>query len=162
MDISGFDDWYAEAYPRLVAQLTALTGDRTQAQDVVQEAFIRASERRVDLPTRGERDAWIRTTAYRLSVSAWRRLRRGRELASSVAMTAEPGLSEDRADLFAALQRLPREQRQALVLHYFADRTVAQIADEIGAPEGTVKARLHRGRAALAAILTDETLGSPQ
>jgi hypothetical protein len=59
-------------------------------------------------------------------------------------MTAAPGLSEDRADLFAALQRLPREQRQALVLHYFADRAVVQIAEEIGAHEGTVKARLHR------------------
>jgi RNA polymerase sigma-70 factor (ECF subfamily) len=67
--VSGFDDWHAEAYPRLVAQLTALIGDRAQAQDVVQEAFVRAWERRVDLPTRGERDAWIRTTAYRLSRS---------------------------------------------------------------------------------------------
>ena len=59
--------------------------------------------------------------------------------------------------LVAALKQLPEAQRQALVLHHIADLPVHAVAAEVGVPEGTIKARLSRGRAALAALLTDET-----
>ena len=55
----------------------------------------------------------------------------------------------------AALKQLPETQRQALVLHHIADLPVHEVARETGAPEGTVKARLSRGRAALAVLLAD-------
>ena len=57
--------------------------------------------------------------------------------------------------LVAALKQLPEAQRRALVLHHLADLPVHEVARETGVPEGTVKARLSRGRAALAALLTD-------
>ena len=53
----------------------------------------------------------------------------------------------------AALRRIPDEMREAVVLHYIADLSVEQIATETGTPSGTVKARLHRGRARLAELL---------
>ena len=159
MDAGEFDRWYAGSYPRLVAQLTALIGNRAEAQDCVQEAFIRAWDKVPRLDSTGERDAWVRTTAYRLAVSRWRRVR---ELSTRTAVTGYDALarSEVRADVLGALLRLPIDQRCVLVLHYFADRSVAQIAAETGAPEGTVKARLHRGRLALADILTQSAHGS--
>ena len=58
--------------------------------------------------------------------------------------------------LVRALERLPEAQRHTLVLHHIADLPVHEVARELGVPEGTVKARLSRGRAALAALLTDD------
>jgi RNA polymerase sigma-70 factor (ECF subfamily) len=55
-----------------------------------------------------------------------------------------------------ALRRLPEPQRRALVLHHLCDLPVREVAAETGAAEGTVKARLSRGRTALAALLGDE------
>ena len=59
--------------------------------------------------------------------------------------------------LVAALRQLPEPQRQALVLHHIVDLPVHDVAREVGVPEGTIKARLSRGRAALAALLADDT-----
>jgi RNA polymerase sigma-70 factor (ECF subfamily) len=64
--------------------------------------------------------------------------------------------------LVTALKQLPEAQRQALVLHHIADLSVHDVARETGVPEGTVKARLSRGRAALAALLTDDPAGGLQ
>ena len=61
----------------------------------------------------------------------------------------------------AALRQLPEAQRQALVLHHIADLPVHDVAREVGVPEGTIKARLSRGRAALAALLTDDPTRPP-
>jgi RNA polymerase sigma-70 factor (ECF subfamily) len=58
--------------------------------------------------------------------------------------------------LVAALKKLPEAQRLAIVLHHVADLSVEEVAAETGAPVGTVKARLSRGRAALAVLLSEE------
>jgi RNA polymerase sigma-70 factor, ECF subfamily len=65
------------------------------------------------------------------------------------------GPTPDRVALIDALRKVPAEQRRALVLYHLCDLTVAQIAAETGVPAGTVKARLARGRAALAPHLRD-------
>lgn len=152
-----FDAWYADAFGRLVNQVHAMTGDREEARDCVQEAFVRAWSHRRTLETAGNPDAWVRTTAYRLAVSRWRRAVRGRRdpdrAIGSTAVARPP--DENRALLIAALRCLPAEQRRALVLHHLVDLPVAEVARETGAPEGTVKARLSRGRAALAALLNE-------
>lgn len=152
-----FDAWYESAFGRLVTQLHAMIGDREEARDCVQEAFVRAWSHRRALDTDGNPDAWVRTTAYRLAVSRWRRAVRGRREPDRavVARTWSPPPDENRTALVAALRALPPDQRRALVLHHLADLPVAEVARETGAPEGTVKARLSRGRAALA-ILLDE------
>lgn len=56
----------------------------------------------------------------------------------------------------AALRTLPDPQRHAIVLHHLGDLPVATIAQELGVADGTVKSWLHRGRATLAAQLTEE------
>ena len=56
------------------------------------------------------------------------------------------------------LREIPEAQRRAIVLHHLGGLSVAEVAHEVGAPEGTVKARLSRGRAALASLLADSTL----
>lgn len=158
MDAAEFDDLYARSFRPLVRQLYALTGDAEEARDCVQEAFVRAWSRRRTLDADGHPEAWVRTTAYRLAVSRWRRLVRGRrapDRAMATPTAVEP-VDEAHVALVAALRRLPFEQREALVLHHLADLPVAEVAAQVGVPEGTVKARLSRGRAALAALLADD------
>jgi RNA polymerase sigma-70 factor (ECF subfamily) len=67
-----------------------------------------------------------------------------------------PGLSADRLALLAALRRLPRPTREAVVLYHLADLPVGDVAAALGVPVGTVKARLSRGRATLADFLADD------
>jgi RNA polymerase sigma-70 factor (ECF subfamily) len=153
-----FDAFYAAAFPRLTGQLYAFTGDHGEAQDVVQEAFVRAWDRRKSFLADSAPEAWIRTVAVRLAVSRWRRAKRWLELMRRHPPPEPvPGPGPEHAALVAALRQLPQAQRLAIVLHHLCDLSVEQVASETGAPVGTVKARLSRGRAALAKQLgTDE------
>jgi RNA polymerase sigma-70 factor (ECF subfamily) len=151
-----FTDFYAASFRRLVGQLYAMTGDSAESQDAVQEAFVRAWARRGQLDRRGAPEAWVRATAWHIAVSRWHRARLG-----SLLMRSHPppqtteGPTPDRVALIDALRKVPAEQRRALVLYHLCDLTVAQIAAETGVPAGTVKARLARGRTALAPHLRD-------
>ncbi len=160
MDAEEFDDFYAASFSRLVHQVHALIGDRDEAQDCVQEAFVRAWSHRRRLDRAQAPEAWVRTTAYRLAVSRWRRtLRsRARPRPGPPGPGHAPAPSEDQVVRDRrALGRLPEAQRRALVLHHLCDLPVQDVAAETGVAEGTVKARLSRGRTALAALLDDST-----
>ncbi|WP_235735917.1 SigE family RNA polymerase sigma factor [Nocardioides alcanivorans] len=150
-----FDEFYSTSFGRLTSQLYAMIGSRDEAQECVQEAFARAWSHRRKLERAEHPEAWVRTTAYRLAVSRWRRTRlagraRDRSVGSPVS-TAGP--DENHVALVAALRQLPEPQRRALVLHHLCDLPVDEVAQETGAPAGTVKARLSRGRATLLALL---------
>jgi RNA polymerase sigma-70 factor, ECF subfamily len=151
-----FTDFYAASFRRLVGQLYLMTGDQAEAQDAVQEAFVRAWAHRGKLDRLGAPEAWVRATAWHVAVSRWHRARLGRLLTRSQPRPpAVDGPSPDRVALIDALRQVPAEQRRALVLYHLCDLTVAQIVEETGAAAGTVKARLARGRAALAPHLRD-------
>jgi RNA polymerase sigma-70 factor (ECF subfamily) len=151
-----FTDFYAASFRRLVGQLYLMTGDQAEAQDAVQEAFVRAWAHRGKLDRLGAPEAWVRATAWHVAVSRWHRARLGRLLTRSQPRPqAVDGPTPDRVALIDALRQVPAEQRRALVLYHLCDLTVAQIVEETGAAAGTVKARLARGRAALAPHLRD-------
>lgn len=159
MDEEAFDAFYAGSVGRLIGQLYAMTGDRAEAQDVVQEAFVRAWEHRHRLEADGAPEAWVRTVAWRLAVSRWRRVR----TALSFARRQGPPPNVPPPDthhvlLVQALRQLPAAQRRAIVLHHLCDLEVKQVAAETNCPVGTIKAQLSRGRAALAGILADTEL----
>jgi RNA polymerase sigma-70 factor (ECF subfamily) len=155
LDVEAFDALYEGSFRRLVAQVYAMCGNFAEAQDCVQEAFVRAWDRRRSLDPDQSPEAWVRTVAYRLAVSRWRRAQRALGLQDRSQLPdglAEPDPS--RVALLRALRRLPPDQRRAVVLHHLCDVSVRDIAIETGVPVGTVKARLSRGRTALAALLT--------
>ncbi len=122
----------------------------------MQEAFVRAWARHWKLDKDGAPETWIRVTAWRIAASRWRRTRDG---SHRLRLAAQPesiaGPSPDRVAFVEALRKVPAEQRRALVLYHLCDLTVEQIAAETGVPTGTVKARLARGRAALAPHLQE-------
>ena len=151
-----FTDFYAASFRRLVGQLYAMTGDQAESEEAVQEAFVRAWSHRGRLDLLGSPEAYVRTTAWRISVSRWQRARVGRLLLRSQPVPdVTDGPGPDRVALIDALRKVPPEQRRALVLYHLCELTVAQIADETGVPASTVKARLARGRRALAPHLRD-------
>jgi RNA polymerase sigma-70 factor (sigma-E family) len=121
----------------------ALTGNRHDAWDLLQETLVRVREKwhRIDQPA-----AYARTVMTRLNIDRIRRLRR--ELLG--ARTREPVTSDDltsaaEAWLVEALATLTPRQRTALALRYVEDLDVRAIADRMGSSEGTVKSQLSRG-----------------
>jgi len=146
---------YEGCYRRLVGQLFAVCGNRGEAEDAVQEAFVKAVEKprrfaQVDNP-----EAWLRTVALNVLRSRYRRATRFHGLLSRAvaAETTTTALSADRVALVEGLRQLPYEQREAIALHHIVDLPVREIASQLGVPEGTVKARLTRGRARLAPLV---------
>lgn len=146
-----FEAFYAANFQPLMLQLYAYTADLGQAQDAVQEAFSRAWPRWDRLVRYDSPAAWVRLVALNVARSRWRRLRAARAHARFHREVVAEGPGPDRV----ALATLPENQRRALVLFHVADLSIADIADQEGVAPGTVKSWLHRGRTALAAVLTD-------
>jgi RNA polymerase sigma-70 factor (ECF subfamily) len=153
----GFYDFYRDAYPRLVAQLYAVTTDLGLAEDVVQEAFVRAASRWPQVRTYQAPEAWVRKVALRLRLDAARRLRRQAAALTRLGARPDPQPVLDPEDrgLVEALGRLPRRYREVLVLHHCLDRSVQDVGAHLGIPTATVKTRLARGRAMLAGLLEE-------
>jgi RNA polymerase sigma-70 factor (ECF subfamily) len=150
-------DLYDGSYRRLVGQLYTVCGSLPEAEDAVQEAFVRAVAKprrfaQVDNP-----EAWLRTVALNVVRTRFRRAGRHTWLVTKVLSPPGPvpGMSPDHVALVEALRQLPYEQREAIALHHIVDLPVREIAGQLGVSEGTVKARLARGRARLAPLVQE-------
>ena len=146
-----FEAFYQGAFRRLVGQLLVVTGDLAEAEDVVQEAFARASSRWASLRVYDVPEAWVRRVALNLAANGLRRRRK--RLAALLRLgppPTVPAVSADTAAVATALRALPVAQRQVIVLHHLLDLPVDQVAHELRVPVGTVKSRLARGRRTLA------------
>ena len=147
------EDVFHRSYRPLVVQLYGVIGDLAEAEDVVQEAFVRAVAAGSRFTRTVNPEAWLRTTAINLHRSRWRKVRNFSRIRERLAAPEDaPGL-DDHVDVVRALRALPRQQREVLALHHLADLSVADIARELRLPSGTVKSRLSRGREALAHTL---------
>lgn len=156
-----FDAFYRETSARVVHLVYASTGDLTVAQDCTQEAYMRAWQDWARVSTHDDPLAWVRTVARRLAISQWRR-GEARKRAYTRHGLDEHGVGAPdvtRVAVVAALRQLSAPLREMLALHYLADLSIDQIASETDTPAGTVKARLHRGRAQLAQLLRDDPPG---
>ena len=132
----------------LWAYVVSLTGDRTGAQDVVQETLLRAWRHPEVLdPSRGPVRGWLFTVARRLVIDDWRT---GRSRTETVTDTVPERGSSDNDDqvllswvVAEALRQLSVDHRAVLVQCYYRGCSVAEAAAELGVPEGTVKSRTH-------------------
>ena len=126
--------------------------NRTEAEDIAQDAMVRAWRKRDTLRDIGARKSWLATIVRN---EALREFARKRPLPSELIELVH-GCDDDRvlatverADLHAALERLNKRDRQLVRLRYDEDMTQEAIAHRLGIPLGTVKVRLHRVRAKL-------------
>ena len=156
------EEWFAalyqSSYRRLVLMAYALTNDLGTAEEIVQEAFALAYGRRARVASADSPEAWIRTVAVNLARRRWRRkamLDRILRRQPAEPEPAEP--ASEHLDLHHAIRALGDEHQAVVILHYLADLPVGEVASLLDIPIGTVKSRLSRARAALAAAL-----GTPQ
>jgi RNA polymerase sigma-70 factor, ECF subfamily len=159
-----FEEFYTGAVSRLLGQLFLVTGDLHEAEEVVQEAFARASVRWSWLRDYNAPEAWVRRVAMNLAADHARKLRR--QAKAILRMGSPPEVSAVSVETLAlvqALRTLPIRQRQAIVLHHLVELPVEEVAQTLRIPAGTVKSLLSRGRRALAAKLgeAEEVLYRP-
>src|SRR5690349_15782898 len=126
-DPADFDSFYAATARRVVGHVSAMTGDRAEAEDAVAEAYARAWERWGKVSRYGDPEGWVRSVAWRISVSSWRK-----SVSRSAAHRRHgppgdaPGLSPDSVAVIAALRRIPASQRHAVVLYHIVGLTVEE------------------------------------
>jgi RNA polymerase sigma-70 factor (ECF subfamily) len=150
-------DLYEGAYARLVSVVAVAAGSRGDAEEVVQEAFIRLLRHWSTVSRYDDPEAWVRQVAFRLLSNRLRKTRNGVRAALRLGRPPDTEAPNgDRLDIALALRTLPLPQRQVLVLHHLVGLDVADVAAALGLPVGTVKSRLSRGRSALAPLLTEE------
>jgi RNA polymerase sigma-70 factor (ECF subfamily) len=150
-DEASFEEFFRSVRPSLTGQAWLMTGDLAEAHDLVQETLCRAWANWDRLQSYDQPAAWARKVLRNLVIGRWRRAKRQRRadfIAGRTDVVTEP--VSGHLDVVAALNALPMKQRQAIVLRDFAGLSVAEIASELGAPEGTVKSWLSRGRAVVA------------
>lgn len=154
--VSGdFREFYEREHPTVLRACFLLARERAAAEDATQEAFARALERWDRLRSVEWAGGWVMRTAINVV-----RRTKGRDRHASAPI---PDVAVDdvdlagRTDLWTAVGRLPRRQREATVLHYALDLPVAQVAAAMGCSEGSVKTHLFKARAALARQTMERT-----
>ena len=153
------EECYAALGPMVLGYLRRFV-PRDEAEDVLQRVFWEVWRNRDRFDPARSLEAWVLGIARKRAIDRLRRRHAdvvpidelrdlagddGRELVERYARASE---------VRGALERLPAEQREVLVLAYFGDLTQTEIADRLGLPLGTVKARAFRGLRRLAGLLT--------
>lgn len=141
---------FRDRFDPLVRLATLLTGSQHVAEELVMDAFTRLAPRwtEVDRPA-----AYLRTSVVNGARSHHRRLRTVRR---QPIPRAEGAWDPDVDELWQRLATLRPDERACVVLRFYEDLPLAQIAEQLDLPLGTVKSHLHRAIAALRDLLTEE------
>jgi len=156
---------YAAQWAPMVRLAWLLVRDQGVAEDVVQDALLGIHRRWGQLADKGQAVGYLRRSV----VNACRSVQRHRKVESDYLAKAGPAGRDattasaeelalrqvGNAAMRAAVERLPRRQREVLILRYYADLSEAQIADTLQISPGSVKAHAHRGLLALRDLVTD-------
>jgi RNA polymerase sigma factor (sigma-70 family) len=161
--LPAFERLYRSDYRRLVALAYGLSGNRSAAEELAQEAFLAAHRRWDEIGTYDDPSVWLRRVVVNRSVSlVRRRVAEGLALARLGARRELPAaLPESDETVWQAVRALPRRQAQVVALYYIDDRPVTAIAAILGCAEGTVKAHLHHARQSLSRTLAYPLMAAP-
>jgi RNA polymerase sigma-70 factor (ECF subfamily) len=144
---------YAAEYAAVASYCWSLTRDAELAHDLAQEAFTRLFARWI-----GVRDprAYVFRVATNLVRRAWRSRARQSDVIGELANvlpTQAPAPDIETSGIRTAVQTLPSRLRDVVLLHYFADLSVVEVATALNRPSGTVKRQLSEARSLLAGVL---------
>ena len=153
--VGDFDSLFAAEYPAVLRTVFLICHDAHQAQDITQEAFVELL-RHWDKVSRYERPgAWVRRVAIRKLVKAMRREVRRRE--AEVGFEPPAALEPADIDVLRAVRALPLRQRTAVVLYYYEDLPLQDIAEMLDCSPSTAGVHVHRARAKLGGLLKEVT-----
>ena len=150
-----FEALYRRDYRAVVGLIYGLTGSMPAAGEIAQDAFVTAHRKWAEIGAFDDPGAWVR----HIALNAARSMRR--RVVSEVRALARPSgrrgspveMPADCSRFWAALRSLPVRQAQALALHYYEDKSIAEIANVMRCGAATVKTHLFRGRSSLAVTL---------
>jgi len=149
-DELAFDSFVADVGKRLLSQAYVLTGSKEEAQDLTQEALLRAWKHWSTIGRYDSPEGWTRRVLHNLCIQSWKKTRR--------ALTGLDGsttveIPEHHGEIAQAMRSLPGDQARALLMHDGMDMSVSEVATELKVPVGTVKSWLSRSRKLVAARL---------
>jgi RNA polymerase sigma-70 factor, ECF subfamily len=167
-DAGAFQALYAAVAPRLLAYLVGLIGERPTAEDLLQQTFLKLHEARAIYVRGADPVPWLYTIAHRTCLDEMRRRKRSRvkltsdgdapiEVPADIKGAAEGAENPESETLsnvtLAALEQLPQNQREALILTKVHGRTHQEAAAITGTTPGAIKLRAHRAYVALRKLL---------
>jgi RNA polymerase sigma-70 factor (ECF subfamily) len=154
-NVATHEDWkgcFSELAPGLLLFARQWVRSGADAEDVVQEAFVRFWRRNLNIKNRALLYAAVRSAALDLIRRDNRRVRREVEVFGGAERTVQPQfeqLDDSQRELVAALDRLPRDQREVLVMKIWNELTFAEIGEVLGVSQNTAASRYRYGLAAL-------------
>lgn len=159
MAADSFEDYVRASGPRLKRLAFLLTGDQTEAEDLLQSAYAKVLPHWTRVSSYDAPDAYMRRVMVSLRTSWWRRSRGRERLVDEIPehASASAGFSDtvvDNQTLLAALRTLPERQRAAVVLRHWCDLSEAETAATMGCSVGTVKSSTSRALAQLRTTLS--------
>lgn len=153
--VEPFETFYAREFRSVVGLAYALSGSRSSAEDLAQEAFVAAHKKWDQIGGYDKPEAWVRRVVSNLSVSRFRR-----RTSEMKAISRLAGFRREHATIgelpaeaehfWVQVRRLPKRQAQAVALHYLEDMSINDIAAVLECSPNTVKVHLHKGRQTLA------------
>ncbi len=149
---------FGAEYPAVLRTTYLVLHDRQRAEEITQDAFVQLLRHWDKVRDYDSPQAWVRRVAIRLAVRDVRRERTRTRLTrreATLASTETPRTGLDR-DLLAAIQSLPPQQRSVVVLFYYEDRPMDEIAEIVGCSPSTGWVHLHKARRRLGALLAEE------
>ena len=172
-DAGAFRELYALVAPRLLGYLLKMARERSIADDLLQQTFLKVHRARGAYVRGADPLPWIYSIAHRTFIDHARKHKRAvvrvgeaeelPEVAAAITGESDDRRDEDRADpelvsaTLDALAELPAQQREAVVLTKLDGRTVAEAAEIAGTTIGAMKVRAHRGYEALRKLLGKPT-----
>ncbi|MGI9607013.1 MAG: RNA polymerase sigma factor [Acidimicrobiales bacterium] len=151
-----FESFYRAEFPRMVALATSMLGRTACAEDLAQEAMVRAHRKWSTIGAYEKPGAWVRRVTINLATSRARRL--ATETKATLGLIGRglepiPEAREHHDDLWSAVASLPTNQRAAIALRYLDDLPDIEIANILGCSHATARVHLHRAHKKLADIL---------
>jgi RNA polymerase sigma-70 factor (sigma-E family) len=149
-----FEELYIREFPAAVRTAYLVCGDREEAVDVAQEAFARAFARWPAIERTDRPGAWVHSVVTNLALTWLRRVRRIATRRITSPEVSEPAIEDP--SIVTAIRLLPPAQRAVVVLRYYVDMSVEDVALALGKRPGTVRVLAHKGLARLRGILPRE------
>jgi RNA polymerase sigma factor (sigma-70 family) len=152
----GFDDVFYVEFRSVARTVFLICHDHDRAEEITQDAFVELLRRWERVSNYERPGAWVRRVAIQLAIRSHQRDKLRWRAEHAVDFPAQPPSSDVDIDVVNAVGNLPARQRAAVVLFYFEDLPIGEIADLLGCSPATARVHLHRARVRLGSLLAEQ------